>query len=355
VGLPKLFPSLISIIFAYYNKGSENMITSTSDYNQAAFGQNGYSFASDGGSLTGEFYCFQAMVESVVSATSVKGDSLTSVTIPAGTVVSGDFSSISVTTGSVVAYYQPDYVFPTGPSFDPDYQAVLDYATANAIPLPDDAQKAIHNARLVAWKDAGIWASRDFAFHFENSNADFALIDWKRLVLATAVNSPTYDPNKGFASNGTSSYIILNYTPSGGFWGLNSGGVLAKFDGTTFSGGYATCLGTDVGSTVIVSPYFNTNQAYGRLGEGSLAQASPLSNAQGVRTYSATKNAATRELYLDGVLLNSSVIVPGSSFQPTRTLKYQSTFASINFSISVLLGGGSFSSTQALNFHNSVI
>jgi hypothetical protein len=236
-----------------------------------------------------------------------------------------------------------------------EYEDVLAYALVNSVTVPTAVQKSVHNERLEAWIADGIWASRDFAFHFEGSNADFALIDWKRLVMATAVNSPSYNPDKGFASNGSSSYIDLNFTAGSGHWLINNGGVLAKFDGTTFISGHAHCLGTDIGSTVLVSPYFNTNQAYGRLGEDSSATASALANAQGIRTFSGSKNSSTREVYLDGTLLNSAVIVPGSSFQPTRTLKYQSTYASPNFSISILLGGGGFSPTQALAFHNSVI
>lgn len=98
---------------------------------------------------------------------------------------------------------------------DPDYQAILDYATTQGYTLPTSAQQVLQNQLLVDLKDAGIWSKLDtFAVFATDGNSDFALIDWKRLSQYTAVNSPTFTSNQGFTGNGTSSYINTNYNPT---------------------------------------------------------------------------------------------------------------------------------------------
>lgn len=100
------------------------------------------------------------------------------------------------------------------PQYDPDYQAVLDFATANTIPLPDENQKAVDNQRLIDYKATGGWAKDDVFFNFK-STADpaFRLIDWKRLIRATAYGSLTWS-NNGVKGNGTNAYIDIKFIPS---------------------------------------------------------------------------------------------------------------------------------------------
>lgn len=247
-----------------------------------------------------------------------------------------------------------------GSAFDPDYQAVLDYATANAIALPDEANQTIQNARLIAWKEAGIWATRDFVFHFEGSNAKFALIDWKRLTLATAVNSPTYDATKGFASNGTSSYIDLNYNPStfGGNWSINDGGVLSKYvgDASFLSTHRAICSGSS-GNAYLVAPYNATNQGSARLGEtSSTVGPVTLADAQGTHTMCASKTSIDRTPYIDGSARTTVAITPALASQSLWSLRTQTSYSPSNlFHVGILLGGSGITSGQASDFHSSAI
>jgi hypothetical protein len=96
---------------------------------------------------------------------------------------------------------------------DADYQAVLNYATTQGYTLPSASQQALQNQLVLDLKTAGVWSKLDtFAVFATDGDSDFALIDWKRLIDYTAVNSPTFTPNEGFQGNGTSSYIDLNYT-----------------------------------------------------------------------------------------------------------------------------------------------
>ena len=102
-----------------------------------------------------------------------------------------------------------------GVAFDPDYQAILDYATTQGYTLPSAGQQTLQNQLVVDLKAGGIWSKLDtFAVFATNGNSNFALIDWKRLSQYTAVNSPTFSSNGGFTGNGTSSYINTNFNPS---------------------------------------------------------------------------------------------------------------------------------------------
>lgn len=63
-------------------------------------------------------------------------------------------------------------------------------------------------------KAAGIWTSLDRLWLFAAENATQALTDLKARSVATAVNSPTFTANRGYAGNGTTSYINSNYVAS---------------------------------------------------------------------------------------------------------------------------------------------
>jgi hypothetical protein len=114
-----------------------------------------------------------------------------------------------------------------GGGFDADYQAVLDYATTQGYTLPSAAEQELQNTLMVDRKAAGLWDKDDTFALFAGSNADFALIDWKRLTTYTAFNSPAYTSATGYKLDGTSSYISTNYNPSvdGVNYTLNNAGL----------------------------------------------------------------------------------------------------------------------------------
>src|SRR6056297_1810555 len=86
-----------------------------------------------------------------------------------------------------------------GGGFDPDYQAILDYATTEGYTLPSAGQQTLQNQLVVDLKTAGVWSKLDaFSVFATDGDSDFALIDWIRLITQTAVNSPTFTTNQGY-------------------------------------------------------------------------------------------------------------------------------------------------------------
>jgi hypothetical protein len=136
---------------------------------------------------------------------------------------SNNISSIYLGINAVQSVYLGTNLVWSG--VDPDYQAVLDYATLQGYTLPSAGQQALQNQLVVDLKAAGVWSKLDtFAVFATDGNSNFALIDWKRLIQYTAVNSPTFTTNQGFNGNGSSSYINTNYnaTTQGVNYSLNS-------------------------------------------------------------------------------------------------------------------------------------
>lgn len=99
--------------------------------------------------------------------------------------------------------------------YDSNYLTVINYATTQGYTLPSLSQRIKQSNLLTDLKTAGVWNKLDtFANFATDGDSNFALIDWKRLSLLTAVNSPSFTTNEGFMGNGTSSYIDTNFNPS---------------------------------------------------------------------------------------------------------------------------------------------
>lgn len=102
-----------------------------------------------------------------------------------------------------------------GVVFDTDYQAVLNYAISIGATLPSSGQQVKQNQLVLDLKSGGIWTKLDtLRVYATDGSSSFALIDWKRLALCTAVNSPTFTTNSGYSFNGTSSYIDSGFNPN---------------------------------------------------------------------------------------------------------------------------------------------
>jgi hypothetical protein len=85
---------------------SYSNITSTPNFQLAAFGQKGFRKITSGFTpVAGEEYrVVYALQDSTITLVSVNGDSLTSQTLLAGTAVYGLFTSVACASGSVLAY-----------------------------------------------------------------------------------------------------------------------------------------------------------------------------------------------------------------------------------------------------------
>jgi len=132
-----------------------------------------------------------------------------------------------------------------GGGFDSDYQAVLDKGIANGNTAPTSTNAG--NQLMIDLKASGAFAKADALGVLASgggSDSGFALIDWKRLINLTAVNSTTFNDIQGFSGNGTSSYIDLLYNPSTDAvnWGINDHSFMAFNSNPTADGSLISCF-----------------------------------------------------------------------------------------------------------------
>jgi hypothetical protein len=129
---------------------------------------------------------------------------------------------------------------------------------------PDDTRAALIDGTITDLKDGGIWAKLDELWFTAAHTEQAGLLGWKRLKDLTAVNAPTFTVDRGFAGNGTTSYLNTNYVPStdgvqytlndaslGLYSRTNSAGDLAVEMGVQIGGGgRSTCEPRDLSSRI---------------------------------------------------------------------------------------------------------
>lgn len=81
---------------------------------------------------------------------------------------------------------------------------------------PTAARKTAVNDMIVALKAAGVWSNLEVLQVYSAADSQAALLNWVSTSYnATAVSSPTFTADRGFATNGSSSYINTGFGPSG--------------------------------------------------------------------------------------------------------------------------------------------
>lgn len=76
------------------------------NYQMAAFGQKGFEYLRTGSlSASGNFNAIQVIADCTLTCTASKGQSLTSVAVPAGITIVGKFTDVSITSGGGVLVY----------------------------------------------------------------------------------------------------------------------------------------------------------------------------------------------------------------------------------------------------------
>jgi hypothetical protein len=102
---------------------------------------------------------------------------------------------------------------PTTPAFDSDYQAILNYATANSITLPSAATQTLQNDLLVSLKTNNIWNKLDIFYVYAVNVEAFANINWKNPGTFTTGKSGavSFISNKGYAGSAINGFLEFGY------------------------------------------------------------------------------------------------------------------------------------------------
>jgi hypothetical protein len=189
-------------------------------------------------------------------------------------------------------------------AYDPDASTLF----ARFTTPPTDARKTLISNLIIALKAADVWSKLDAFYVMAAHDAQAARQNWIRDAFnLTAVSSPSFTVDRGYATNGTTSYLNTGYTPATD--GVNftqnaaSLGIWSREDSVN--------TGNDIGgregatsrqTAIILRPTTTTLHARINLGNanGSIASNSSLGFFVASRD-----DASTIRTYRDGSLLGT--------------------------------------------------
>lgn len=171
--------------------------------------------------------------------------------------------------------------------------------------------------------DAGVWSQLDLLYVIAAHNAQAAALNFKSpsTFALTAVNSPTFAANRGYAGNGSTSYLDTGWSPANN--GVNfqaANAHVSAWDNTAAGQGSKIYMGASPdGSTKLIRmiPAFGA-AFFGNINETGVVDSQPNSSTDGIFVISRTASTA-KSLYRNGVQLGVTVVTPSTS-RPTENL-----------------------------------
>jgi hypothetical protein len=80
---------------------------------------------------------------------------------------------------------------------------------------PDSVRKGLINDLIVALKTAGVWTKLEVLYLFAAHDAQAARLNWISSSFdATTANSPVFTTDRGYAGDGSTSYLSTGWNPS---------------------------------------------------------------------------------------------------------------------------------------------
>ncbi len=213
-----------------------------------------------------------------------------------------------------------------GGKFDADSTAILNYAASLGYTLPSLGQQVKQNKLIVDLKLAGIWTKLDtLRVYATDGSSSFALIDWKRLALCTAVNSPTFTTNQGYQGNGTSSYIDTNFNPNTAVGANNYKKDNACIGAWVFTAGGNGLCGANNATTVSIR---NASSGQHRINGGNVVTSVDLS---GTGLKCGNRTSSSNWAFFNNLTSTSGTITSGdvndtiTDFKAVSTLFFSGT------------------------------
>ncbi len=222
---------------------------------------------------------------------------------------------------------------------------------------PTAQRKGQINALIVALKTAGVWAKLDALHVLAAADAQAARQNWiQDLYNATAVSSPTFTADRGYASDGASSYVDTNFNPAtAGSPKFVQNSAYAALWSRTSAPSASPGLWFDGSDGVTINPRTAGNLMTWRINQGS-ADTTPAVVTDGAGLYSANRSgAATTRASRNGAQLATSTTA--STAVNSNSLCYgrisAATFVAFNFAAGVI--GGSLTPTEDLALYNALL
>lgn len=147
---------------------------------------------------------------------------------------------------------------------------------------PDVTRKGVIDTLVGALKTAGVWSKLDVLYVLAAHDAQAARLNWKAPAsfALSEVSSPTFTTDRGYAGNGSSSYLSTGWVPStDAVQYTQLAGHVAIWDRTSRAAGGTVEIGsTDGASSIYVLPRFTGNLYFGAVNQGGESVANSTSS-----------------------------------------------------------------------------
>ena len=206
-------------------------------------------------------------------------------------------------------------------AFDADVLSWRDAVVANggSVSL---ARLIIVDQFVFSEKAAGSWALTDDYWGFWAENEIQALTSLKQRRLATAVNSPTFTPDRDYMSNGTTNYIDSGFVPSTS--GINCTGTnqrVGVYERTNVgtSNTFSAAVTDATSSALALNSRNAANNYVIRANSASFTVANTSADSRGLKAISRAGGTTVRVFDRGVAQANGTAVSPGSS-APTRAM-----------------------------------
>ena len=104
---------------------------------------------------------------------------------------------------------------------DSSVDAAATALIARMSPAPDTTRQGHINTLIVALKAAGVWDKTDILYVLAAHDAQAAGLNWKAATFElTLTNAPTFTTDRGYAGDGSTSYLDTGYNPASASVGM---------------------------------------------------------------------------------------------------------------------------------------
>jgi hypothetical protein len=209
-------------------------------------------------------------------------------------------------------------------------------------------------------KAADIWAKLDVLWMLAAHDAQAARLNWKNPAsfALTAVNSPTFTAHRGYAGNGTTSYLNTGWTPSTNAvqFTLNSGSLGFYINaGTDAAEGSPAQFGAIGGQGAFFRARGLSDQLQGRVNQGTSDNIATVSSNRGYSSLDRSGASLTTG-YKSGASVGTSTTASVSlPTQPLYIGALNNGGAASNFAtqqIALAFAGASLSAAQHLTLYH---
>jgi hypothetical protein len=210
----------------------------------------------------------------------------------------------------------------SGIVFEPEYQAVLDYAIANSITTPDLTTNIRNNLRVKNLKDISVFSNYDLLYIFDNPSGlgDFSKINYVNPSSNYLNNpnpslEPSFIANSGFKSDGTK-WFTTDYNPRTDRINVTQTDLMFMYQGFDFiadaTGEAITGCRTANNTEQVYMQKQNATQGLFRIKQANAAQTFTISNFNKCIIHSSLTTGI--RTYVDGIDTLANTVASASDY-----------------------------------------